>query len=355
MQVQDFSYELPQRLIARFPSAGRTDSRLLSLNADSGQIEHLGFEQLPGLLRSDDLLIFNNTRVIPARLFGQKSSGGKLEVLVERLLPGNQVLAQIRASKKPSRDSSLLLGESRDNFAAHILTNLVEVTVMAREGEFYRLQFPQTEEVLDVLERIGHMPLPPYIRRADRPLDRDRYQTVFGTIPGAVAAPTAGLHFDARLLQTVKEMGVQTEFITLHVGAGTFQPVRVENLEQHKMHSEIVEVTEEVCAAIAACHARKGRVIAVGTTTVRSLETAALNGQLIPYQGETDIFIFPGFKFRVVDAMITNFHLPCSTLLMLVSAFANTEMVLDAYAEAVRHEYRFFSYGDAMFLYRNGR
>jgi S-adenosylmethionine:tRNA ribosyltransferase-isomerase len=284
-------------------------------------------------------MVFNNTRVIPARLFGQKATGGKLEILVERVLGSRSVLAHIRSSKSPKAGSRILLDGGG------------EAEMVARHDALFELEFD--EDVLSLLERIGHMPLPPYIDRPDDAADRERYQTVYAQRAGAVAAPTAGLHFDEALLDSLREVGVETAYVTLHVGAGTFQPVRVERIEEHHMHREWLEVTQEVVDAVAACRARGGRVIAVGTTSVRSLETAARDGELKPFSGDTDIFIYPGKTFHVVDALVTNFHLPESTLLMLVSAFAGYPETMAAYAEAVAQRYRFFSYGDAMFITRN--
>ncbi|QLF92433.1 tRNA preQ1(34) S-adenosylmethionine ribosyltransferase-isomerase QueA [Pseudomonas sp. ABC1] len=339
MQVADFSFELPDELIARHPLAERRASRLLVLEGESGQLAHRSFGDLPSLLEPGDLLIFNNTRVIPARLFGQKSTGGKLEILVERLLDERRVLAHVRSSKSPQPGAAIILDDAS------------EVRMLARHDTLFELQF--AEDVLPLLERIGHMPLPPYIDRADDTSDRERYQTVYAQHAGAVAAPTAGLHFDQALLDTLREKGVETAFVTLHVGAGTFQPVRVERIEDHVMHREWLEVGQDVVDAVAACRERGGRVIAVGTTSVRSLESAARDGVLKPYRGDTDIFIYPGKSFNVVDALVTNFHLPESTLLMLVSAFAGYPETMAAYAEAVARRYRFFSYGDAMFITRN--
>jgi S-adenosylmethionine:tRNA ribosyltransferase-isomerase len=338
VRKRDFHFDLPKDRIAQCPAPVRTASRLLRLDGADGAWTDLTFSQLPTLLRAGDLLVFNDTRVIPARLFGRKTTGGRAEILVERLLGGRRLLAQVRASK-PLRIGQTLALEGE-----------AAAVVEEREGPFYRLAFAGKEPVLELLERIGHVPLPPYISRADNPEDRQRYQTVYASTPGAVAAPTAGLHFDDTMLAGLKRAGVTTAFLTLHVGAGTFQPLRVEDVREHRMHAEYAEVPEAVCAEVAAARRRGGRVIAVGTTTVRALETAAAGGGLAPFQGETDIFIRPGFRFRVVDAMVTNFHLPESTLLMLVCAFAGTEKVLAAYRHAVAAGYRFFSYGDAMFI-----
>lgn len=350
MQLADFDYPLPDRLIAAFPAAQRTASRLLCLDIDSGHIRHRIFKDLPSLLRQDDLLVFNDTRVLPARLYGHKQSGGRIEVLVERLLNESELLAQVRASKTPQVGSILVLGASGPRTVQVPPERQVLATVTGREGEFYRLHIEREEGLSQLLERIGHIPLPPYIRRRAQDSDKERYQTVYARVPGAVAAPTAGLHFDQALLNRLAARGIQSAFVTLHVGAGTFQPVRVENPAEHKMHSEYVEVPASVWEAIRNCRAKGGRVIAVGTTSVRSLEAAARHGMDNAFRGETDIFIYPGFAFQVVDALITNFHLPGSTLLMLVSALAGREKILDTYKVAVENDYRFFSYGDAMLL-----
>ncbi|MGL6161923.1 tRNA preQ1(34) S-adenosylmethionine ribosyltransferase-isomerase QueA [Microbulbifer sp.] len=346
MRRQDFHFELPDELIARAPAKERRGSRLLCLDGPSGALEHHRFAELPGLVAPGDLLVFNDTRVIPARLYGRKSSGGQLEILIERVLDGGRALAHIRASKSPKPGSEILLEDG------------TPLQMTARHEALFELEFP-AEGVLPVLERLGHMPLPPYIDRPDDDTDRERYQTVYSRTAGAVAAPTAGLHFDDEMLDHLREMGVETAFVTLHVGAGTFQPVRVDNIFEHRMHSEVLDVPQRVCEAVADCRARGGRVTAVGTTSVRALESAAAqgegaaaSGELKPTVGETDIFIYPGYQFRVVDRLITNFHLPESTLLMLVSAFAGYEQTMSAYREAVKEKYRFFSYGDAMLINR---
>ncbi|MFI8465426.1 MULTISPECIES: tRNA preQ1(34) S-adenosylmethionine ribosyltransferase-isomerase QueA [Stutzerimonas stutzeri subgroup] len=339
MQVADFFFQLPDALIARHPLAERRASRLLVLEGETGKLSHRNFADLLDHVRPGDLMVFNNTRVIPARLFGQKATGGKLEILVERVVGNRSVLAHVRSSKSPKAGSKILLDGGG------------EAEMIARHDALFELEFG--EDVLPLLERIGHMPLPPYIDRPDDAADRERYQTVYAQRAGAVAAPTAGLHFDEALLQTLRESGVETAYVTLHVGAGTFQPVRVERIEEHHMHREWLEVGQDVVDAVAACRSRGGRVIAVGTTSVRSLETAARDGELKPFSGDTDIFIYPGKSFHVVDALVTNFHLPESTLLMLVSAFAGYPETMAAYAEAVAQRYRFFSYGDAMFITRN--
>lgn len=338
MQVSDFSYSLPDELIAQFPTAERADSRLLCLDGPTGALVDRQFADLPGLLRPGDLLVFNDTRVMPARLHGRKETGGQIEVLIERLLDEQTALAHVRASKSPRPGSILKLGETT-------------VQVVGREGELFRLVLPDGD-FQALMASHGHMPLPPYIQRDDEGFDEERYQTVYADRPGAVAAPTAGLHFDQAMLDHLTAMGVRTARVTLHVGAGTFQPVRVSDTADHVMHSEWLEVSEEVVGQVAQTRSRGGRVVAVGTTSVRSLETAAESGELKPYRGDTRLFITPGYRFRVVDALLTNFHLPESTLLMLVSAFAGYVPVKAAYAHAVAQRYRFFSYGDAMFLTR---
>lgn len=343
MQRQDFHYDLPESLIARLPAKQRRGSRLLCLEGSTGAVTHRQFPDLLDALQPGDLMVFNDTRVIPARLFGHKASGGKVEVLIERVLNERQVLAHTRASKSPKAGSSIVLEDG----------TLLQVT--GRQGALFELEFP--ENVLQVLDRLGHMPLPPYIEREDTDFDKERYQTVYGVHKGAVAAPTAGLHFDDELLAALKEKGVGIAFVTLHVGAGTFQPVRVDNITEHKMHSEVMSISAEVCHQVRATQKAGGRVIAVGTTSVRCLETAAQHAGagelLVPYTGETDIFIYPGCKFSVVDMLVTNFHLPESTLIMLVSAFAGFQHTMNAYAVAVKEQYRFFSYGDAMLISKN--
>jgi len=334
----DFSYQLPAELVAQAPLAERASGRLLCLDGKSGLIEDRRFVDLPALLRVGDLLVFNDTRVIPARLFGEKDSGGRVELLIERLLPDRRVLAQCRASKPPKPGQGLLLERG------------VRARIVERKGEFYEIEFEGAEPLLQVLERIGHVPLPPYISRADADADRERYQTVFAQVPGAVAAPTAGLHFDAAMLAQLEQLGIERAFVTLHVGAGTFQPLRVDDIAQHRMHSEWLDVGLDTAARVNAAKQAGRRVIAVGTTVVRALETAAADGCIRSFRGETDIFITPGYRFRIVDALVTNFHLPESTLLMLVCAFGGMENVLSAYRHAVEERYRFFSYGDAMFV-----
>jgi S-adenosylmethionine:tRNA ribosyltransferase-isomerase len=344
MKRTDFHFELPDELIARYPLPERTDSRLLFLDGAGAEIRHQQFTDLLDHLLPGDLLVLNNTRVIPARLWGRKATGGKLEILIERILGERECLAHVRASKSPKAGSEIIL--QRDAGSEEVEASL---DVLGREGELFHLRSP-AEDLLPLLQRIGHMPLPPYIDRADEELDRTRYQTVFGERDGAVAAPTAGLHFSEDFLARCREKGVETGFITLHVGAGTFQPVRVDNIEDHPMHAEYLEVDPVLCDQVQRVKQQRGRVVAVGTTAVRALETAAASGQLQPFQGDSRIFIYPGYRFRVVDAMLTNFHLPESTLIMLVSAFAGREPIMAAYREAVTEKYRFFSYGDAMFI-----
>ncbi len=349
MRVSDFSFDLPEALIARYPKAERTSSRLMTLNGDSGVITDGVFTDIVAQLNSGDLLVFNNTRVIPARMFGQKASGGKIEVLVERIVDQHTALAHIRASKSPKVGNELYLGNELDSEVK------VKATMVARHGALFELKFSGEQSVLDILDEIGHMPLPPYIDRPDEDSDKERYQTVYNEKPGAVAAPTAGLHFDEPLLEKIKAKGVELAFVTLHVGAGTFQPVKVDEIADHIMHAEYVEVSDEVVAQIARTKAAGGRVVAVGTTSVRSLESAAKaaieKGEALnAFYGDTDIFITPGCEFRVIDALVTNFHLSESTLLMLVSAFSGYDHIMKAYQHAIDYEYRFFSYGDAMFL-----
>lgn len=344
MQLADFHFELPNELIARYPTSERSQCRLLSLDGQTGSIEHGTFTDILDKLQQGDLLVFNNTRVIPARIYGQKASGGKIEILVERLLDNHRVLAHIKASKSPKVGSELLLGEQQLGKQAQI-----KVMMLARHDTLFELQFP--DDVLTILNQIGHIPLPPYIDRPDEEHDREVYQTVYSKVPGAVAAPTAGLHFDDPLLDKLKQKGVEMVFVTLHVGAGTFLPVRVNDIENHVMHAEYAEVSQAVVDAVLACKARGKRVVAVGTTSVRALESAAqATGTIAPFFDDTRIFIYPGYQFKIIDTLITNFHLPESTLIMLVSAFAGYDNTMHAYHEAVKEHYRFFSYGDAMFI-----
>lgn len=346
MRVADFSFELPESLIAHYPQPQRSGCRLLSLDGPTGTLTHGIFTDLLDKLLPGDLLVFNNTRVIPARLFGRKASGGKLEVLVERVLDDHRVLAHVKASKAPKPGTELLLGDDES----------IRATMLARHDTLFELRFDDERDVFTILNAVGHMPLPPYIDRPDEDADRELYQTVYSERLGAVAAPTAGLHFDEPMLAALREKGIEMAFVTLHVGAGTFQPVRVETIEEHIMHSEYAEVPQEVVDAVLACKARGNRVVAVGTTSVRSLESAANasdNSLIAPFFGDTQIFIYPGYHYKVVDALITNFHLPESTLIMLVSAFAGYKNTMNAYQQAVAEQYRFFSYGDAMFISRN--
>ncbi len=345
MKKQDFNYRLPPHLIAQYPPAERRNCRLLHLNADSGELQHKRFADLGDCLRSGDLLVFNNTRVIPARLYGTKASGGKVEILIERLLGGQRVLAQLRASKTPGSGARIDLHRDQQSVVAE-----ATLAVVGREDEFFVLQFDGPRRPDEIMAELGHTPLPPYITRTDEAIDAERYQTVYAQQPGAIAAPTAGLHFDTAMLAHLQSRGIEMAFVTLHVGAGTFKPLRVDDIREHQMHSEYVDVGAETCAQIQAVQQNGGRIIAVGTTSVRSLETAARSGSIAPYSGNTQIFIYPGYQFRCVDAMVTNFHLPESTLLMLVSAFAGRENVLESYRVAITQEYQFFSYGDAMFI-----
>lgn len=337
MHRAEFAYDLPPERIAQHPLKSRSASRLLELPMQQDR----QMTDFPSLLQPNDLLIFNDTRVIPARLHGVKETGGKVEVLLERLRDERCMLAQIRASKPPQTGSRLLLAEGR-----------VHLRVEGREAGFYRLTTESSDNILSELKTYGQMPLPPYIGREANANDAARYQTVFGRQEGAVAAPTAGLHFDEDLLAACRARGVSVGYVTLHVGAGTFQPMRVEDTSQHVMHAERLQVSETLCEQVAACRSRGGRVVGVGTTVVRALESAAQGGTLQPYAGETRLFITPGYSFRVVDALLTNFHLPESTLLMLVCAFGGYDAVMRAYRAAVDREYRFFSYGDAMWVTR---
>jgi len=336
MRRADFSYPLPQELIARYPAPERGGSRLLALDGGSGALRDLRFADLAALLAPGDLLVLNDTRVVPARLHGRKASGGACEILLERVLGPRRLLAQARASKG-----------LRPGGTVH-LPGGARAAVIGRRGEFYELELDR--DALPYLEAHGSMPLPPYLGREAEPADRERYQTVYAGEPGAVAAPTAGLHFDEVMLARLRQAGVDIAKLTLHVGAGTFQPLRSESVETHRLHAERYRLPAETVGAIAATRARGHRVVAVGTTVVRALEAAALPGTLAAGEGETDIFIRPGFRFRVVDALLTNFHLPESSLLVLVAAFAGRERVLAAYHHAIAERYRFYSYGDAMFI-----
>ena len=343
MQRRDFYFDLPDELIARYPAQQRDGSRLLVLQGD-GRLEHRQFPDLLDYLREGDLLVFNDTRVIPARLFGAKESGGRIEILIERLIDEHHALAHIRASKSPKAGSRLFLAEDAE---APVGSDAVEV--LGRQGALFELRFDAP--LLEQLNTYGHMPLPPYIDRADDAEDQQRYQTVYAKRDGAVAAPTAGLHFTEDFLAACKAKGVEQAFVTLHVGAGTFQPVRADDIRDHEMHAEYIEVSAAVAEQVRATRARGGRVVAVGTTSVRSLESASQSGEIAAFSGDSRIFIYPGYQFKSVDALFTNFHLPESTLIMLVSALAGQAPVMAAYREAVAERYRFFSYGDAMLVF----
>jgi len=336
LTLDDFDYPLPPERIAQMPLAERSASRLLVMHGAT--LEDRVIRDLPDLLQPGDLLVMNDTRVIHARLYGRKDTGGQVEVLVERIAADGEVIAQLRASKPPKLGSRLLLEES------------IDVEVLGRIGEFWRLTF--AGDAIELIERHGRLPLPPYIEHPATTADEERYQTVFAREKGSVAAPTAGLHFDPPLLSALAERGIETAQVTLHVGAGTFQPVRVHDLAEHRMHKERYTVPQATVDAIAACRARGGRVVAVGTTSLRTLETAALDSELKAGSGESELFVTPGFDFKVVDVLLTNFHLPKSTLLMLVSAFGGLEEIRAAYRHAIAHNYRFFSYGDAMLIHR---
>ena len=343
MKTSDFHYELPAELIAQAPLPERSASRLLVVPAGQAALQDRQVRDLPSLLQPGDLLVFNDTRVIPARLFGNKATGGRVEILIERLLGGDEARAQLGVSKPPQIGSRIALDAGG------------EAEVLARgEDGFWQLRFHVDESLEQWLQHAGRLPLPPYIQREPGADDAERYQTVFARKIGAVAAPTAGLHFDDALLDALRERGVQFGHVTLHVGAGTFQPMRVDDIREHRMHSEWINVGAELVQQVRRTRAAGGRVIAIGTTVLRALESALVDGELQPFAGETNIFIFPGYRIRSIDALLTNFHLPESTLLMLVSAFAGKERVFQAYDHAVRERYRFFSYGDAMLLFPQG-
>ena len=339
MKKSDFNYHLPAELIAQKPLAQRSASRLLQLNKQTGSLVDAQFSDFIDLLTSDDLLVFNDTRVIPARLFANKETGGKVEILIERIEDTRLALAHVRASKSPKPGSMLHL------------QNGTTCSVLGREDDLFRLQFNTELTLLELLAEIGHMPLPPYIERADDKDDLERYQTVFAKQAGAVAAPTAGLHFDQEIMQKLEQKGIAKTFVTLHVGSGTFQPVRVDDLSQHVMHKEFFQVSDTCVQAVREAKQRGGRVVAIGTTAVRALESASVSGELQSGCGDTQLFITPGYRFKTVDAMLTNFHLPESTLLMLISAFAGYDAVMAAYQHAIKQRYRFFSYGDAMAIF----
>lgn len=336
MQLSNFHYDLPLELIARYPLKERSASRLMCLKLDG--VNHCQFFDLLSLIQPNDLLVCNNSKVIPARLWGQKATGGKIEVLVERILDNQRILGLIRASKSPKPGSELLFSKG------------IRFEVLGRHNDLFEMRYTGPASILSVIEEIGEIPLPPYMERSPEASDYERYQTVYADPKGSVAAPTAGLHFDEAMLDQLRKQGTEIAYLTLHVGSGTFAPVRVEDIKQHKMHAEYVEVSPSLCEKIKQTRAKGGRVIAVGTTSVRGLETASRSGEIKPYTGDTDIFIYPGYQFKSVDALITNFHLPHSTLLMLVAALGGYEQVMAAYKEAVQEKYRFFSYGDAMFV-----
>ena len=338
MKKSDFNYHLPETLIAQQPLSQRTASRLLHLNRATGELSDRKISDFLDFISSNDLLVFNDTRVIPARLFGKKETGGKIEILIERVLNQHEALAHVRSSKSPKIGAKI---ELDNGYFARML---------GRENDLFHLHFKNEKSLLEILAEIGHIPFPPYIERADDENDFTRYQTVFGKNAGAVAAPTAGLHFDEEMLEKINAKNIKTAFVTLHVGSGTFQPVRVEDLTQHIMHKEFFSVSQETVEAVKATRKRNGRVIAIGTTAVRALESASRNGEIHSSFGDTNLFITPGYEFKSVDAMLTNFHLPESTLLMLVSAFSSYESVMNAYKHAIEKQYRFFSYGDAMWI-----
>jgi len=339
MQLKDFHFDLPTELIARYPLATRSESRLLCLDKASESYHHRRFDALVELIDEGDLLVFNDTKVIPARLKGQKKSGGKVEVLVERVLDNTHILAQVRVSKAPHVGDDLIFADG------------ITLQVGERQAQFYELHYRATDRsILEIIETIGEIPLPPYLHRSPDENDKTRYQTVYAKYKGSVAAPTAGLHFDDTLLEKLRTKKVQLDYLTLHIGAGTFAPIRTENLAEHKMHAEYLEISPALCERILATKARGKRVIAVGTTSLRALETASQSGTIAPFRGETSIFIYPGYQFNCVDALITNLHLPGSTLMMLVCAFGGYEKVMRAYQAAIENTYRFYSYGDAMWM-----
>lgn len=341
MRLDDFKFELPDELIARYPLKTRSESRLLCLNQHNHEFAHRRFYEVVNLIRPGDLVVFNDTKVIPARLFGQKTTGGQVEILVERILDQQRVIAQVRVSKAPKIGDDI------------IFANDIRFQVVGRQQQFYELRYNQSDKtILQVIEALGEIPLPPYMQRKPDATDLERYQTVYAKNKGSVAAPTAGLHFDEALLTQLRDNQVEFGYLTLHIGAGTFAPVRTDDIREHTMHAEYLEVSADLCEKIKATKARGNRVIAVGTTSMRALESASQSGETLPYHDETNIFIYPGYQFRCVDVLITNLHLPGSTLLMLVSAFAGYQKIMDAYAEAVREKYRFYSYGDAMWMER---
>lgn len=355
MKTREFQYHLPEQLIAQTPCDIRSQSRLLHYSRLDHSIEHLQFNNILDLIKPGDLLVFNNTRVVPARLYGHKETGGRVEVLVERIINEHECLAHVKASKTPKAGCKIILCDTADSKKQNEQRNAQQnerqysVTLKGRADDLFILSCAEFS-MANIMQSIGHMPLPPYISRDDTAEDFSRYQTVYAEMPGAVAAPTAGLHFDDELLTRLKDKNICSAYVTLHVGAGTFQPVRCDRIEDHTMHYEYLVVPQETVDKCRQTRKNGGRIIAVGTTTVRSLETASQTGELKAYTGETNIFIYPGYTFKSIDALITNFHLPESTLLMLISAFAGKDEMMRCYAEAVDEKYRFFSYGDAMFI-----
>jgi S-adenosylmethionine:tRNA ribosyltransferase-isomerase len=339
MHLDDFQFDLPPELIARYPAAKRSGSRLLRVAHE--QLSHHVFSDVLDMVNPGDLLVFNNTKVIPARIFGQKTSGGKVELLVERILDKQRILAQVRVSKPPRVGDEL------------VFANDIRLEIRGRQDQFYELRYNQTDQaILDIIEAIGQIPLPPYMHREPEESDKERYQTVYAEHKGSVAAPTAGFHFDEELLASLRAKQINMGYLTLHIGAGTFAPVRVDNINEHKMHTEFIDVSAQLCDQIAATKARGNRVIAVGTTSLRALESASRSGKTEAYTGDTNIFIYPGHTFHSADAIITNLHLPHSTLLMLVAAFGGHEQIMRAYQSAVANGYHFYSYGDAMWIER---
>ena len=353
--LDDFDFDLPKELIAQHPLSNRTASRLLCLNRKTGEIQHRLFLDLPTFLRKNDLLVFNNTKVIPARLFGYKETGGKIGCLIERIISPTSVLAHLRSNKTPKIGTAITICCAKEH---QNITGIegVKFIVTEKKENLYTLTMASHSpyNVYNVIDQYGHMPLPPYIKREDTVFDERRYQTVYAKKVGAIAAPTAGLHFDESLLQTITSLGITKTELTLHVGSGTFQPVRVKDFKSHVMHKEYFELSQENCDAVIKTQHKQGRVVAIGTTVVRTLEAVAQKFNPIqPLSGDTQLFIYPGFEFRSVDVLLTNFHLPKSTLLMLVSAFGGYDHIMQAYQEAIKEKYRFFSYGDAMFIYHN--
>jgi S-adenosylmethionine:tRNA ribosyltransferase-isomerase len=336
--LADFNYHLPEELIAQYPTKERSESRLMVLQIKSGEISHHTFKDLPQFLDPNDLLVFNDTKVIPARLFAKKETGGKVEILLERVIDEKNVLAQIKSNKSLKPGTKLILADS------------CNAVMKSRDQNFFTVELLSPGKIIDVFNQFGQVPLPPYIKRSPSKSDQDRYQTIYAHQKGAVAAPTAGLHFDQELFTRLKKKGINFSYTTLHVGSGTFLPVRVDDISQHKMHAEYCDLSDTTCQQIKKTKHEKGKIIAVGTTSVRVLESASKSGEIAPFCGDTDIFIYPGFQFNCINALITNFHLPCSSLLMLVSAFAGYENIVRAYQEAIKLKYRFFSYGDAMLI-----